>query len=165
MQDKKAYFDEVYETYVKQIFRFVFLRVNNTQTAEDITSETFLRFWRKIEQGKYIDNERALLYVIARGIIIDYYRSKKNIREVKFEEVADDKQFTNDEIIEKIYLNEKISKIYKRLETIKKEYREIILLRFVEDLEYAEIATVLGKKEVAIRVLLHRAIATLKGIL
>jgi len=165
MQDKKAYFGEVYETYVKQIFRFVFLRVNNTQKAEDITSETFLRFWRKIEQGNYIDNERALLYVIARGIIIDYYRSKKNIREVKLEEVADDKQFTNDEIIEKIYLNEKISKIYKRLATIKKEYREIILLRFVEDLEYAEIASVLGKKEVAIRVLLHRAIATLKGIL
>lgn len=164
MRDKKAYFEEVYDTYVKQIFRFVYLRVNNTQTAEDITSETFLRFWRKIEQEKYIDNERALLYLIARGIIIDYYRSKKKT-EVKLEEVADEKQFTNDEIIEKIYLNEKITKVYKQLAAIKKEYREIILLRFVEDLEYPEIAQVLGKKETAIRVLLHRAIATLKGIL
>src|SRR5438132_13233623 len=98
MQNKKEYFEALYETYVKQIIRFIYLRTNNTQIAEDITSESFLRIWKTIDRGKIIDNERALLYVIARGIIIDYYRSKKHRSEVKLEEIPEEKQYTNDEM-------------------------------------------------------------------
>ncbi len=165
MQNKKAYFEELYGTYVKQIFRFVYLRTNNTQIAEDITSDTFLRCWKKIERGEIIDNERALLYVIARGIIIDYYRSKKHTQEVKLAATHENNRYPDVEMIEKIYANQQIAQIYKKLTKIKKEYQEIILMRYIEDLEYSEIAVVLGKKQTAIRVLLHRALTTLKGIL
>lgn len=165
MQDKKAYFEQLYETYVKQIFRFVYLRVNNSQLAEDITSETFLKFWKKVTQGVLIDNQRALLYVIARGIIIDYYRSKKYRSEIKLAEFPEEKQQRDEEMIEKIYIKEQTTRVYQKLTRIKKEYQEIILLRFVEDLDYAEIAAVLGKKESSVRVLLHRAVAALKKML
>jgi RNA polymerase sigma-70 factor (ECF subfamily) len=164
MQNKKAYFEELYETYVKQIFRFIYLRTNNTQIADDITSETFLRLWKIIERGKIINNERALLYIIARGIIIDYYRSKKYRNNVKLEEIPEEKQNANDDMIEKLYLRQEAAQIYEKLTKIKKEYQEIILLRFVEDLEFAEIAVILRKKETTVRVLLHRAIKTLKGV-
>ena len=58
-----------------------------------------------------------------------------------------------------------IFKINAKLTKLKKEYQEIILLRFIEDLDYAEIAKVLGKKESGVRVLLYRAIQALKEIL
>jgi RNA polymerase sigma-70 factor (ECF subfamily) len=165
MKDKKAYFEKVYDTYTKQIFRFIYLRTNNTQITEDINSETFLRFWKSIEQEIVINNERALLYTIARRIIIDYYRSKKNKDEVQLDESLEDKHYNYNEMIEKLYLDQRIAKVYEKLKKIKKEYQEIIILRFVEDLEYEEIAVILGRKENNIRVLVHRAIDNLKKIL
>jgi RNA polymerase sigma-70 factor, ECF subfamily len=165
MQEKKVYFEKVYDTYVKQIFRFIYLRTNNTQISEDINSETFLRFWKTIERGKIINNERAFLYAIARRIIIDYYRSKKYKVEVHVEEIPEERQYPNDEMVEKLYLDQQINQIYTQLKKIKKEYQEIIILRFVEDLEYDEIAEILGKKDTNIRVLVHRAIDKLKKII
>lgn len=163
MQEKKEYFVQIYDTYSTQIFRFVYLKTDNTQLAEDITSETFMRLWRSIQNGKKIKNEKALLYTIARGIVVDHYRSKKYTNETSlFATQMDENAFEENDLVDKIYVKEQISQIFAQLNRIKKEYKEVLLLRFVDDLEYSEIAGVIHKKESTVRVLLHRAIGALK---
>jgi len=77
--DSKA-FGILYDAYVERIYRFVFFRVADEQTAEDITAQVFLRAWEKL--GRYrIGNSPFLawLYTIARNAVIDHYRTRKTV--------------------------------------------------------------------------------------
>jgi RNA polymerase sigma-70 factor (ECF subfamily) len=161
VKDKEKYFEIVYSAYAKSIFRFCVLRLNDTTLAEDITEETFVRIWKLISEEKKIDNEKSFVYLIARGLIVDYYRSAKNKKDVSIEKYNFD--FSYDEsIVDRVDLQQQIEEVYAKLKKIKKEYQEIIVLHYVEDLKIAEVAKVLGKTENSTRVLLHRALAAVK---
>ncbi len=72
--------------------------------------------------------------------------------------IIDEKQ----DLVEKIELASDLEEVKKALQKIREEYREIIVLRFVEEMSVKETAEILGKSEGAVRVLLHRAVAALK---
>jgi RNA polymerase sigma-70 factor (ECF subfamily) len=73
-------------------------------------------------------------------------------------EIVDEKQ----DLVEKIELASDLEEVKKALQKIREEYREVIILRFVEEMSVKETAEILGKSEGAVRVLLHRAVAALK---
>jgi RNA polymerase sigma-70 factor (ECF subfamily) len=161
MKDKEKYFEKVYATHGKSIFRFCLLRLHDAALAEDITEETFVRIWKLISEEKPIENERSFVYLIARGLIVDYYRSAKNKKDVSIEEHNFD--FSYDEsIVDSVDLQQQIEEVFTKLKKIKKEYQEVILLHYVEDLKIVEVAKILGKTENSTRVLLHRALAAVK---
>lgn len=162
MRDKIAYFETIYDTYATQIFRFIYLRTSHAQLAEDITSETFLRLWKVITKDQKVNNVRALLYVIARGLVVDHYRSKNHGKEVALETVPEQDLSDGNSILEQTQKKSEIEILRGKLSLLRKEYQEIIILRYIEDLEYPEIAGVLKKTEATVRVLLHRAIHALK---
>jgi RNA polymerase sigma-70 factor (ECF subfamily) len=166
-------FGKLYDIYVDQIYRFVYFKVSSKEEAEDITAEVFLKTWQYINEmgANAIDNLQAFLYQTARNAVIDFYRTRGqkeeliNRDETKEEqlkiEIVDPKQ----DLVEKVQLSSDIEEVKKALQKIKEEYREVIILRFVEELSVKETANVLGKTEGAVRVLLHRAIATLREIM
>lgn len=166
MDKEKQYqrFDEIYRLYSKAIYRFVYFKVSDFETAKDLTADTFLRFWKSMKNGGEIRNNKAFLFFIARGLVIDYYRKKKHINQVSLEaEEIDERLFSIDENTEKkIEIKEEINEVYQKLKEIKEEYREVIILHYIEDLEISQISTVLNKKENAVRVLLHRALGYLR---
>src|SRR5215510_15567103 len=74
-------FAHLYDTYVDQVYRFIFFRVNDSQTAEDLTSQTFLKSWENVHRYRMRESPfGAWLYQIARNIVVDYYRSCKKER-------------------------------------------------------------------------------------
>lgn len=112
---------DINEQYDK-IYRFCYLRVLNRETAEDLTQETFLRY---LERPQYLNADKTLqlLYTIARNLCSDEFRRKK------CEELPDDT--LDDENIEDTVLNNYLLK--KALAELSDEDREIILLRYVNE--------------------------------
>ncbi len=157
---KKDFFEKVYDEMADPIYRHCFFRVNNKETAEDLVSEIFLRFWREIEKGTVINDPKSWLYHIARNAIIDYYRKKKS--DSLDSKMEDGFEASNPEDSENIEINAEISLVMKRIENLSSDEKEIIIMRFMDGLEVKEIAKIIGKSPNATSVVIHRAIEKIK---
>src|SRR3989344_6220434 len=70
-------FAQIYDLYVTPVYRFIYFKVSSKQDAEDITSEVFLKIWQFVTESEdEIENLRALIYRVARNLVIDLYRRK-----------------------------------------------------------------------------------------
>ena len=69
-------FGKIYDVYASRIYRFLYFKVPSVEEAQDLTSDTFLRLWQYLQEGKPVKNLGALTYQIARNLAIDYYRSR-----------------------------------------------------------------------------------------
>lgn len=163
--DEEA-FGKIYDKYVDEIYRFIIFRVKSTEEAQDLLSETFLKAWQYIStSGKMVDNIRALLYRIGRNLIIDQYRKSG-----RYFQQIDQNQYYNIPdpslgIEEITYIKDDIETVFACLENLSEEAREIVTMKYVQDLSVSEIAKILGKNKGAIRVALHRAKNQIKDIL
>lgn len=162
-----ACFGHLYDRYIAQIHRFIALKVGTRQEAEDLTHEVFVSAWQKLPNYKPQGYPfSSWLYRIARNRVIDYYRTKKP-------QVSIDEQIAIDEAglgIEGDTSDEfdkglSMASIQRALAQLSGDQREVMQLRFLDDLSPAEIAQVMGKREGAVRILQHRAIQKLKTIL
>ncbi|HLD19778.1 MAG TPA: RNA polymerase sigma factor [Patescibacteria group bacterium] len=157
-------FGRVYDEHVDAIYRFVLYKVSHNAEAEDITSEVFLKTWTYIREGNHVQNIRALLFRIARNLVIDYYRANKNRIHIAYEELADVLVTDIDSADREMYQKEIQEFLEQGLNTLKDEYKDVLLLRYVEGLSISEIAHIMDRTNGACRVLLHRAISALKKI-
>lgn len=165
----KEVFIKVYDDFASDIYRFVYFKVGHVEEAKDLTSMIFLKTWNHIQNNSLTSSTtlRALLYKVARTSIVDYYRETG----AKLEVSLDDEEHPIDLADEKTDLESDldrasdIANIKSKLPLLKEEYREIIVLKFVNDLEIDEISEVTGKTKGNVRVLLHRALAALKDLL
>ena len=154
-------FAKIFKEFAGSIFRYIYFKVSDYELAQDITEETFIRYWEVLKKNK-IDNHKALLYLIAKGLIVDFYRKKKNNKKVSLENIDErllGKFDTTEEAIAQI---QELEAIYLKIKKLKKDYQDILFLHYVEDLTIKEIAFIQKKKENAIRVFLHRALKELK---
>jgi RNA polymerase sigma-70 factor (ECF subfamily) len=166
-KDKDAFLD-AYDAYADDIYRFIFFKIGSVEEARDITSAVFLKVW-EYAQSRGLDESkslRAFIYKTARNSVIDHYRSfggaktENNSQEI-METLADDKQ-------DSLSAAEKISdleNIKECLEKLKEEYREIILMRFIDELSFSEIAEITGRPIGNLRVLSFRALQALKELM
>jgi RNA polymerase sigma-70 factor, ECF subfamily len=165
-KDQEA-FVEMYDLYVDDINRFVYFKVGSQEEAKDLTSLIFLKTWDYLRGQNFIDSRtvRSLLYKIARTSIVDYYRHKQPLTSLDNEEqpidVIDDKQ----DVHEQISFNSDLDLVKNKLSELKNEYREIIVWRFINDLSLDEIAEITGKTKGNVKVLINRAIKTLKELI
>ena len=165
--DKDA-FVKAYDESVNDIYRFVYFKVGSKEEANDISSMVFLNTWNHIQNNSLEDSKtlRALLYKIARTTIIDHYRETGNKISVSLDDeenkidVADEAEDPQERIDQAANLE----LIKSKLPLLKEEYREVIIMKFINDLTLEEIADITGKKKGNIRVLLHRALGALKEL-
>lgn len=156
--DKKKKFKKIYDDNVESIYRFIFLKVSKREVAQDITSETFRKGWQAFKENPDMDNPRAYLYRIARNAVIDHYRTKK-------EHLSPDDMQLEDEgkNLENIADdNLRIKKVKAAMKNLKDNYQNIIIYRYLEEMEISEIADLINKSEGAVRVTIHRATKALK---
>lgn len=161
--DKKS-FGKLYERYLEEIYRYVFFKVGDQQTAEDITEETFIKTWEslsKIYQGDgKIGNLRAWLYRIAKNLVVDYYRKNK------FETIVGPTVTANIHSPEQTAIEQEESTwIVGALQKLKPDFQQIIIMRLINDLSHKEIASITGISEGHSRILLYRALKKLKELL
>jgi len=156
-------FGKLYDSYINDIYRFIVMRVRTAEEAQDLCSEVFLKTWQYVSEGsRDIENFRALIYRIARNLVIDYYR--KLGRELS---PLDDEQFEHVpdpsvDLEKEAELRDDMRIVFKHLETLPDEQQELIVLRYTQDLSIREISAITGKSSGAVRVALHRAMKQLK---
>ena len=161
--DKQA-FGLLYDKYLPQIYRFVFLKTNHKAVSQDLTSQVFLKAWQHIRNYKRRGNPfSSWLYQIAHNLVIDYYRTNKyqfNLEEVK--EVA----VVYEENIEKKIDNQKdLALIKKAIKKLPDKQQTVLIMKFVEGLSVQEIAKALKKSQGAVKVIQHRALKNLREII
>lgn len=158
-------FAEVYDYYLDRIYRFIYFKVVVREEAQDLTSEVFLKTWRYIYQGKgKIDNLNAFLYKTARNLIVDQYRDRDKLKMAEYNEntlheVIDERQM---KIFSEIHNKEEFQNIEEIVKDLKDEYREIIILKFIEELSDLEISKIINKSRGNVRVLAHRALEKIR---
>lgn len=167
-KDQEA-FTEAYDQNVSDIYRFVYFKVGSKDEAEDITSAIFLKTWNHIQNNTLEDAKtlRALLYKVARTTIIDHYRSQGGYKKVSIDSEDNNIEIPiEDNKEEKLDIETEYNYYIKdKLPLLKEEYKEIIIMRFINELELSEIADVTGKSRGNIRVILHRALKALKDLI
>ncbi len=140
--------NELAEIYDK-IYRYCFYKIRNSETAEDITQETFLKFFehkQRIRRGE----DMAYLYTIAKNLCFDYFR-KKQVTELP-EELPED--FTEQSEL-KIAVRDALEKLDER-------QREIIVMRYIDELSVNEAAAAAGISRFAVYRLERAALNELK---
>lgn len=161
MANLKKVFSKIYDQYIEKIYRFIFLKVNSEEIAQDLTSETFLRGWENFkENGDKIENPPAFLYQIARNLVVDHYREKGKAQVVsaEFAQILDPRP----DMEEKAILRSDVEQIREVLTNLKEDYQNVIIWYYLDDLPICEVAKLLDRSEEATRVLLHRALESLR---
>lgn len=156
-------FGRIYDLLLDRIYRFMYFRVNNEEDAEDLTETVFMKIWEGLKGYKDTGVPfEAWVFRIARNSVTDYYRTRKaNISTDEVSEVEDQSDSVED-IVGANLTKEKVLEALKRLLDT---YKEIITMKFIEELENEEISQILDKPVDQIRVLQSRAIKALRKVL
>ncbi len=163
MKNIKREFGQTYNQSVDKIYRFILIKVNSREIAEDLTAETFTKVWRAFELSEQsqepILNLQSFCYRTARNLVTDYYRTKGKISLVPLETVE---LATDSEIEKEAIINSDLQGVFKAMAKLKDEEQDVVIWRYLDELSIPEIAELLGKSETATRVTIHRAMNALK---
>jgi RNA polymerase sigma factor (sigma-70 family) len=156
-------FGRLYDMHVDRVYRHIYYRVGNEQDAEDLTQQVFFKAWQAIDRYKKTASPFvAWLMTISHNLVVDFYRTKKDKVYLEAEVLADGPASSPEQAAETSFEQQRLRKAILKLGS---DEQQVIILRFIEGFEFAEIASVLKKKEGNVRVILHRALVKLRNIL
>lgn len=156
-------FAQLYDDCIERIYRYIFFRVTDEQTAEDLTSQVFFKAWENLDRCKSTGAPFiAWLYTIARNAVIDYYRTRKNT--VALDAAA---TLASDELApdKRMELQFETESLREALQELTPDQQRVVVLKFISGMSTDEIAQHLGKRPGAVRALQMRALQALAGIL
>lgn len=168
MQDGRAReeFTAIFERENDALFRFCFARTSDRELAVELTQESFARLWGKMALGATVPNPRALLYVTARHLVIDWYRKKKSL---SIEALSADQDNPFDPKDEKAHHGMELSADAERVlalfSKLSETHRDILILRFLEDRPPREIAELLGINANSVSVRISHALTALRELM
>ena len=145
-----AAFDILLNRHKSNIYSYIYYIVRNREMAEDIFQETFVKAITTIKQNRYTENGkfRAWINRIAHNLIIDNYRQEKNEQTISNDECEVDllnNSKLSDGTIEDEMVKEQIfSDIKKLINYLPDNQKEVLLLRYYQDLSFKEIADITG---------------------
>ena len=161
VEGSKKCFDKVFKDYVDPLYQFCFFRVSDSNDAEDLVEEIFTKILKN--QYRFDSSKSSLktwIFTIARNTVIDFLRTNPGYVSEINDNVSDESMNLLDET--NSILN--AASLRLALHELSSSERELIEMRFIEDLSYAEISKITGKSSGSIRVSVSRAIAKLKQI-
>lgn len=167
----KEAFTELFDFYYDKILNYVFKRTLNADYTKDITSNTFIKVLKYIDGFEWRGGENSFtswVYKIATNEINQYFRKQNRYRliidEEEFNELGDD-GYAVKEIEQRLENEEYLLILNKAINQLKPIYRDILHLRYFEELSYDEISDILDKNETTLRVYAKRALEDLRAIL
>ncbi len=156
--DKQA-FGDLYESYLDQIYRYIFYRVANAFEAEDLTETVFLNAWEALPKlavkKSGLANFRAWLYRIAHNVVVDHHRGSKP--EISLDDalsVADTAE-SPESAAQTSFDSQRLATAISRLEP---NLQQVLVCRFINSLSHAETAKIMDIQPGHVRVLQHRAL-------
>ncbi len=153
----------LYRRYVQAIYRYVYYRVGDAHTAEDLTAEVFLRAIEGLPD--YEPGETpfvAWLYSIARARVADHFRQAQRTDTL---DLPDHWPSDEDSLAARVESTFHQEKLREAIQQLTPDQQQVIILKFMEGLKNAEVAQILGKTEGAIKSLQNRALAALQRLM
>ena len=156
-------FGLVYREFAPRIHRFVEYRTRNRELAEDLTNQVFMQALKAIDryQHRSVPEFTAWLFRIARNALSDHWRRSRPVvqldPDIHLKDHVDSGDFPD-----RIARSEELVDAMQKLTP---EQGEVLALRFSQGMSHAQIASIIGKKETAVRALQFRALTTLRAVL
>ena len=154
---------DAYDRYAAGVYRYLYRLVGDSWTAEDLTSEVFVRLLRSLHKGRGPrTNLPGWLYRVAHNLAMDWFRQGGEAAALPLEEewVADGE--LPPAVVEKRQVRVQLRAALRQLTT---DQQQVVLLRFAEGLKIEEVSRLLDKSEGAVKVLQYRAIRRLRKLL
>ncbi len=152
--------EKILNLYKGRIFSYILRMVKNYDDAEELTLETFIKFFKSI---KSYDPTRSLLswlFTIAHNLVIDFFRRNK----IVYEEL-DEKHLIDADVFEKYEKEQKLKEMERALQAISPIDRALVILFHRERLSYDEMSKILNQPVTTIKTRLHRARKRLRSLL
>ncbi len=156
-------FGQIYDNFFAPVYRYCSFRLPR-EIAEDTTADVFVKAWEKLHTYKSHKNVPfgAWLFRIARHSVIDVYRTNRGFEEVP-ETLPDTDTFNRAEA--RMERRDTLRIVRTALDQLPRRYREVLLLTYVSQLPYNEVARVLHMTEGGVRILKMRALRKLERLL
>lgn len=151
--------EQIHDMYYVPIYRYISFRVNEHETAEDLTSDVFTRLLSALQDKTAPQKTiKGWLFSVASHVVKDFYRKKYRHKQIALEESVPSLADGPAQKVESMLTNEILREAITELT---EEQQEIIALRFGYEMSIREVAETLGKSEGAVKMLQARAIAAL----
>jgi RNA polymerase sigma-70 factor (ECF subfamily) len=156
-KNNPAAFSVLYDRYVQSIYRYLYFRIGSVPEAEDLTSQTFLAALEALPRYQHQGLFAAWLFRIARGKVIDYFRSQPKqlpLQDTYRAEAVD--------LLAHVAHSDEIAHLSSLIHLLDEDEQELIRLRYTAGLPFAEIAAALGSNENTVKKSLYRILARLQ---
>jgi RNA polymerase sigma-70 factor (ECF subfamily) len=156
-------FIALYDEMADQLFRHCYFKLSNRELALDLVQETFARTWEYIAAGKEVKNVKGFLFKVANNLIIDEYRKKKAVSLETLQEMTGFDAPVNDH--KKTIFSVEVDTVLSHINKLDGKYKDVILMRYVNDYSPKEIAKILGESENAVSVRINRGLKKVQEML
>ena len=158
-------FNEIYEQFSRKILKYIRLKVQNNQEAEDILQEVFIKAYNGMPKLGMEDlHFSAWLYRIASNTINDYFRKKYRTPEISL--IDENFDLPSEVSIKKeMEIKSDWDSVRQAFGSLPHNYKQVLELRFLQDFSSDEVAKILHKSNLAVRLLQYRALKKVQAIL
>jgi RNA polymerase sigma-70 factor, ECF subfamily len=155
-------FGGIYDALVRPVYRYIYYRVDS-QIAEDLTEETFLKVWQNLKKYKKGEHPfSSWVFKIAHNLVCDYYRKEQPTSEIDENTPDTESNLSPERKITIRFTQIQLSKAIKKLP---ENSQQVIILKYINELDNQSIAKTVGKSEGAIRTIQFRALQQLRSML
>ncbi len=152
-------FGQLYDLYVQRLFRYLYSRLGNREEAEDLTAQTFLSAIEAFPRYRHKGYFSAWLFSIARRKMADHFRRKPKLANIELAEGLS----LESGLLQQAIQSERLGALKVRIEALSENERELIRLRYVAGLSFAEMAILLKRNHEAVKKSLYRLLARLQS--
>lgn len=163
-------FDRFYEKYHHDIYNFVFYMVKNKTVTEDLVQEIYIRIIHSYHRFRGESSEKTWAFSIARHVVYDYFRREKRKKKFTNKTVGWDEMHnivpTDEKLPDEIIIqDEEVQLMFRLLDELNLNQKQVIVLRFVNGCSIKETAELLHLTTSNVKTLQHRGIKKLKSLL
>jgi RNA polymerase sigma-70 factor (ECF subfamily) len=152
-------FAQLYDAYIERVYRYILFRVSEDIATEDLVSQVFLKAWQNLDRYKTGSSPFiAWLYTIARNLVIDYYRAKKDTVSLDKAATLPSNTKRPEEEVEARF---DLEAMRDGLQSLTGDQQQVLILKYIAGLPNENIARIMKKQEGTIRGLQMRALQTL----
>ncbi len=159
-------FLKAFEEYSDALFRHAFLRISDREKAIDVVHDTYTKVWSYVRSGHEVETFRPFLYKVLNNLIIDEYRKTKEASLDALLDIDGVDEGSFDDLtsntVESLAATLDGKQAFALLEELPDVYREVIVLRFVDELGPKEISNLIEESENVVSVRLHRGLRLLR---
>lgn len=153
--------ERIYMEHSDRVYRYIYLLVRNKENAEDLTQETFYRAYKNLHTFNQQASMSTWLLKIARNATYDYFRRRKIVQfftwgkdnDIDFHTLSPESSAVQ---------KEALLELHTAINRLKKDYRDVLILRKVDECTIKEAAFVLGWTEAKVKSKTARALDALK---